>query len=55
MEGFLRTLEFSHFVLPNLHFDQVTTERVRQSLLDEISLARGMVQSGERIVSRATL
>ncbi len=51
MEEFLRTLEFSHFILPNLHFDQVTTERVRQSLLDGISLARGMVQSGERIVS----
>jgi cyclic-di-AMP phosphodiesterase PgpH len=52
---FLQTIEFSDFLIPNLYYDQATTERVRQSLLNEISLARGMVQSGERIVSQGDL
>ncbi len=55
MPDFLRSIEFSDFIVPNLYYNQATTERVRQSLLDEISLARGMVQAGERIVSRGDL
>jgi cyclic-di-AMP phosphodiesterase PgpH len=55
MPEFFRSIEFSDFIVPNLHYDQAMTNRVRQSLLDEISLARGMVQSGERIVSRGDL
>ena len=55
MPEFLRSIEFSDYIVPNLHYDQAMTDRVRQSLLDEISLARGMVQSGERIVSKGDL
>ncbi len=54
-EGFFYTLDFSGFIHPNLTYDQSMTERVRQSLLDEMSHARGMVQAGERIVSRGDL
>jgi cyclic-di-AMP phosphodiesterase PgpH len=52
---FLQSIDFSDFIVPNLYYDQATTDRVRQSLLNEISLARGMVQSGERIVSQGDL
>ncbi len=52
---FFRSLEYSEFVVPNLYHDEAMTERVRQSLLNDISLARGMVQSGERIVSKGDL
>lgn len=52
---FFRSLELSRFIVPNLHHDPAMTARVRQGLLDDISLARGMVQSGERIVSRGDL
>jgi cyclic-di-AMP phosphodiesterase PgpH len=52
---FLQSVDFSTFIVPNLYYDQATTDRVRQSLLNEISLARGMVQSGERIVSQGDL
>ena len=52
---FFGSLDFSDFVVPNLYYDEEMTSRVRQSLLDDISLARGMVQSGERIVSRGDL
>ncbi len=55
IEGFFNRLDFSGFVHPNLIYDQAMTERVRQSMLDEISYARGMVQAGERIVSRGDL
>lgn len=52
---FFITLEYRDFILPNLFHDQSMTSRVRQSLLEDISLARGMVQSGERIVSQGDL
>ncbi len=52
---FFNMLDFSRYIYPNLAYDPVMTERVRQSLLEEISYARGMVQAGERIVSRGDL
>ncbi len=53
--AFMSEVEFSDYIIPNLHFDPVITNRMRQSLIDDISLARGMVQSGERIVSQGDL
>jgi cyclic-di-AMP phosphodiesterase PgpH len=55
LSNFYKTLEYNNFILPNIFYDELTSNRVRQSLLDNISLARGMVQSGERIVSRGEL
>lgn len=42
-------------LIQNIKFDTKTTEREKQALLDKISLTRGMVQSGERIVSKGEL
>ncbi len=36
----------------NVLFDPATTERERQTMLGRISLARGMIQKGERIISK---
>ncbi|HHN47389.1 MAG TPA: HDIG domain-containing protein [Bacteroidales bacterium] len=36
----------------NVLFDPATTERERQTMLERISLARGMIQKGERIISK---
>ncbi len=55
LSGFFSSVEFSEYIVPNLFYDEQMTSRVRQSLLDEISLAMGMVQSGERIVSKGDL
>ncbi len=55
MEEFVNALDYSDFIVPNMHHDEEMTDRVRQSLLDEISLAKGMVQAGERIVSQGDL
>jgi cyclic-di-AMP phosphodiesterase PgpH len=52
---FFDALELNDFVVPNIYHDEAMSSRVRQSMLDNVSLARGMVQSGERIVSRGEL
>ncbi len=53
--AFFNTMDYSEFIHPNLYYDREMTERVRQSMLDNVSHARGMVQAGERIVSRGDL
>lgn len=42
-------------IVQNVRFDPVTTERERQTALNRISLARGMIQKGERIISKGDL
>ena len=49
---FFDDLNFYDFIKPNVLYDAETTENVKQSMLDNISLTKGMVQAGERIVSR---
>ncbi|MBN3034790.1 MAG: HDIG domain-containing protein [Bacteroidales bacterium] len=39
----------------NVTYDKETTAKARQQLIDGISLTRGMVQAGERIISRGEL
>jgi putative nucleotidyltransferase with HDIG domain len=39
----------------NIIFDEKTTELVKQSLISNISLTRGMVQLGERVISKGEL
>jgi cyclic-di-AMP phosphodiesterase PgpH len=49
---FFEDLNFYDFIKPNVLYDAETTENVKQSMLDNISLTKGMVQAGERIVSK---
>ena len=37
-------------ILPNLQYDSITSENLRQNLLSSISLTEGMVQAGEKII-----
>ncbi len=50
--GYLNDYSLYEFVKPNLHYDKETTEKVRESRLENISLSKGMVQAGERIISK---
>jgi len=50
--SFFGNIEFYDYIKPNLHYDKKTTERVKQSMLANLSLTKGMVQAGERIVSK---
>jgi cyclic-di-AMP phosphodiesterase PgpH len=51
---FLARLIENHLV-QNVRFDPATTEREMQTALGRISLARGMIQKGERIISKGDL
>ncbi|HYX09616.1 MAG TPA: HDIG domain-containing protein, partial [Bacteroidales bacterium] len=53
--NYLKQLNMNEFIAPNLFYDQTTSEAARQSLLNELSLTKGMVQAGERIVSKGEL
>ena len=37
-------------IVPNLQYDSITSENMRQNLLSSISLTEGMVQAGEKII-----
>jgi len=49
---FFDEIELYDYIKPNLHYDKETTEQVKQSLLSNLSLTQGMVQAGERIISK---
>ncbi|MFW5915915.1 MAG: HD family phosphohydrolase [Bacteroidota bacterium] len=49
---FFESLNFYDYIKPNLLYDQETSRKVRQSMLENISITKGMVQAGERIVSK---
>ncbi len=42
-------------LIPNIFYDAETTEKEKQILLNNISLTHGMVQTGERIISKGEL
>lgn len=50
--NFLEGFDYNNFIYPNLFYNDSTSGRVRDKMLADISLARGMVQSGERIISK---
>lgn len=52
---FFDSFNYNEFILPNLIFDEISSTRVRESMITGISEARGMVQSGERIISKGDL
>jgi putative nucleotidyltransferase with HDIG domain len=51
-ETFFKNLNLNNFIQPNLFYDKATSERQKETLINEISLTSGMVQEGERIISR---
>ncbi len=50
--SYINNYSLYQFVKPNITYDEGTTERVRKSKLEDLSVTRGMVQAGERIVSK---
>jgi len=52
--GLLKAL-VENSLVQNIRFDPETTENEKEALLANISITRGMVQSGERIISKGEL
>lgn len=50
--NFLETLEIENYIIPNYYYDSETTEQVKLSKINNISLTSGMIQEGERIISQ---
>ncbi len=50
-DRFIARIDAGDLVEPNLFYDDVTSERVKESLASEISLTQGMVQAGEKIIA----
>ena len=53
--SFFRNLNINEFLIPNLTYDEETSTRVEDEMVSKISLSKGMVQSGERIISRGEI
>ncbi|NOY36608.1 MAG: HDIG domain-containing protein [Chlorobi bacterium] len=51
----LSSLDLNSYVRANLEYDPETSERVREDMVSGLSLTRGMVQQGERIISKGEI
>lgn len=49
--GFWQKFNFQKIIAPSLLYDERTTEKVKREILSSVSLTKGMVQAGERVVS----
>lgn len=53
--GLIENLNINEFLYPNLFYDEVTSIRAKEELIADLSLTKGMVQAGERIISKGEL
>lgn len=51
----LRSSNINNYLQENLTFDTITTQKVKNELLQNISYSSGLVQAGERIVDRGEI
>lgn len=51
----LSNLHLNDILVPNLTFDTVTSEHIKEGLLQSVSLTEGMVQAGARIIDRGEI
>ncbi len=51
----LNRLTLNDYLRPNLFYDEEMTSMVRQASLEDLTLTQGMVQAGQRIISRGEL
>lgn len=52
---FYKNINLYEFILPNLFYDKNTSEKVKNELLSNVSLTKGMIQSGEKIISQGEI
>ena len=52
---FLTHYEIDKYIIPNVSYDEVATERERNNVMQQISLTKGKIQSGERIISNGEI
>lgn len=52
---FIARVAMYDFIKPNLFYDQATSTAVKNRMIEEISLTRGLVQEGELIISQGEI
>ncbi len=52
LKPLIKKLDINRFLVPNLNYDAATSKKVKESMLNGISMTRGMVQAGERIIMK---
>jgi len=55
LSNFISGVVLYDFIKPNLFYDASTTAIIRDGLIDEISISKGLVQEGELIISRGEI
>lgn len=53
--GFIATVALYNFIKPNLFYDAATSTTVKDRMIKEISINRGLVQEGELIIARGEI
>jgi putative nucleotidyltransferase with HDIG domain len=51
----LRMFNLNSYLFENIKYDEVASERVKQDILQKLSLSNGMVQAGEKIADRGEI
>ncbi len=52
---FLNSLKLYDYVVPNLFYDKETSNKVKKDFINNISLTKGMIQSGELIIAKGEI
>jgi len=55
LSDFISGVAFYDFIKPNLFYDAATSTAIRDDLINEISVSKGLVQEGELIISRGEI
>jgi cyclic-di-AMP phosphodiesterase PgpH len=50
-----QNIDFNQYLEPNLEYDKVMNEKIIQEMVGSISLSRGVVQAGTRIISQGEM
>lgn len=51
----IKSMQINNYIVPTLFYNIKTSEKAKKELIDAISLTKGMVQKGERIISRGEM
>ncbi len=54
-QNFINDLRLTDYIVPNVFFDKETSERIKNELIESVLLSHGMVQAGERIITRGDI
>lgn len=50
--NFVRSLKIDNYLFPNLFYDEKTSQNAEARLIENVSIDRGKIQRGERIISK---